>query len=87
VTPIPDTSIRATLLRLARERGPEKSFCPSDAARSLSANWRPLMPDVRRVAQQLVDDGMLFCTQRGRPAQPLTTHGAIRLRAHREDCA
>jgi hypothetical protein len=80
VTPFSDASIRATLLRLARERGPEKSFCPSEVARSLSDNWRPLMPDVRRVAQQLVDAKMLFCTQRGRPAQPLTTRGAIRLR-------
>ena len=80
MTSISDASIRATLLRLARERGPEKSFCPSEAARSLSDNWRPLMPDVRRVAQQLVDAGMLVCTQRGQPAQPLTTRGAIRLR-------
>jgi hypothetical protein len=80
VTAITDASIRATLLRLARERGPEKSFCPSEAARSLSGHWRPLMPDVRRVAQQLVDEGILFCSQRGQPAQPLTTRGAIRLR-------
>lgn len=71
--------IRAKLLELAAERGPDKTFCPSEAARSLSSDWRPLMEPVRKEAAQLVKQGKLVCTQRGKPVDPLLAHGAIRL--------
>lgn len=74
-------TIRQTLLVLATERAPERSFCPSEAARRLSRDWRPLMPQVRGVAATLVTRGELRCSQRGRPADPLHTPGAIRLAA------
>ena len=72
-------AIRAKLLDLAARRSEGATFCPSEAARALSRNWRPLMPGVREVAAELVDNGKLVCTQRGLPAHPLTTRGAIRL--------
>ena len=72
-------AIRAKLLDLAARRSEGATFCPSEAARGLSKDWRPLMPRVREVAAALVDDGKLVCTQRGEPAHPLTTRGAIRL--------
>lgn len=72
-------AIRAKLLDLAARRSEGATFCPSEAARSLSKDWRLLMPSVREVAADLVDDGKLVCTQRGEPAHPLTTRGAIRL--------
>ncbi len=59
---------------LAAERAP-KTFCPSEAARLLSADWRLLMPDVRRVAATLP----LIATQKGQPVDPLTAKGPIRL--------
>lgn len=71
--------IRAKLLDLAARSSEGATFCPSEAARGLSKDWRPLMPRVREVAADLVDDGELVCTQRGEPAHPLTTLGAIRL--------
>jgi hypothetical protein len=37
------------------------------------------MPRVRELAAELMEEGKLVCTQRGEPAHPLTTHGAIRL--------
>lgn len=72
-------AIRAKLLDLAARRSEGATFCPSEAARSLSKDWRPLMPSVREVAAGLVHDGKLVCTQCGEPAHPLTTRGAIRL--------
>ena len=76
VTARSDEAIAAVLMDLARERGAEKTFCPSDAARRLSAdNWRALMPDIRRVAASLP----LLATQKGRAIDPLTARGPIRL--------
>jgi hypothetical protein len=62
------------LLTLAAARSP-KTFCPSEAARALATNWRPLMPEVRRVAATLP----LVATQKGHPVDPLTAKGPIRL--------
>lgn len=76
---IRDEAIRAKLLELAQRRSAGATFCPSEAARGLSTDWRPLMPRVRTVAAELLEEGQLICTQRGEPAHPLTTRGAIRL--------
>ncbi|WP_145365233.1 DUF3253 domain-containing protein [Stratiformator vulcanicus] len=75
-----DRQIAEAIKRLASERGPEKTFCPSEAARRLrSDNWRELMDDVRRVAAALCDEGHLVATQRGTVVDPLTARGPIRL--------
>ena len=57
-------------------RGPSKSFCPSEVARRLAVDWRPLMDDVRRVAAGHPD---LIATQGGRAVDPITATGPIRL--------
>ncbi|MFD1510821.1 DUF3253 domain-containing protein [Lacimonas salitolerans] len=71
-----DEEIAACLMALARARGADKSFCPSEVARRLASDWRPLMPRVRAVAATLP----LLATQKGRPVDPHTAHGPIRLR-------
>jgi hypothetical protein len=71
-----DEAIAAVLMDLAHRRGAEASFCPSEAARALAADWRPLMPDVRRVAAGL----QLVAMQRGVPVDPMAARGPIRLR-------
>jgi hypothetical protein len=78
---VSDDEIRNALLALALQRGPERSLCPSEIARSLSSDWRPLMAEIRRVGAGLVHEGKLRCTQRGVTAHPLTTKGAIRFSA------
>lgn len=70
-----DNEIADILLDLAHQRGVGKTFCPSEAARRLSDDWRPLMPKVRRVAAQLD----LQATQKGAPVDPVTATGPIRL--------
>ena len=71
-----DERIAAVLMDLAERRGPDSSFCPSEAARALAIDWRPLMDGVRRVAAGLP----LVATQKGRPVDPVAASGPIRLR-------
>lgn len=77
---ITDGTIAEALRRMAEERY-TSTFCPSEVARALTADWRPLMSEIRRVAAAMCDAGELQCTQRGRPAYPLSARGPIRLAA------
>lgn len=71
--------IQDCLRAFARERGGEKTFCPSEVARRLDADeWRKWMPDVRAEATRLVEQGKLRCTQRGREVDPAVARGALR---------
>lgn len=70
-----DADIAAALMRMAKDRGAGKSFCPSEVARALAEDWRPLMPEVRRVAATLP----LVATQAGTVVNPVTARGPIRL--------
>ncbi|MBV0911636.1 DUF3253 domain-containing protein [Anianabacter salinae] len=72
---VTDEAIAAALMDLAHARGAGKTFCPSEAARALAAEWRPLMPDVRRVASALP----LSATQGGAPVDSVAARGPIRL--------
>ncbi|KIC50470.1 DUF3253 domain-containing protein [Tateyamaria sp. ANG-S1] len=74
-----DAQIGAAILNAVYERGAGKTICPSEVARALTDDWRPLMPDVRRVAQTLADDGNIAITQKGNPVNALTARGPIRL--------
>ena len=62
-------------MALAQRRGPGKTFCPSEVARAVAEDWRPLMPAVRRVAAELP----LSATQTGQPVDPRDARGPIRL--------
>lgn len=77
-----DEAIEAELLALAAARG-AGTFCPSEAARRLGEDWRPLMAPVRRVAARLAGEGRLTVTQRGAPVDPSGARGPIRLSAPR----
>jgi hypothetical protein len=41
------------------------------------------MPEVRRIGAELMLEGVLVCTQKGIPADPLCTRGAIRFKGLR----
>ncbi len=70
---------RAAILALAAARGPGRTFCPSEVARALAADWRPLMPGVREAAARLAEDGRLAVTRGGAPVDPRAPGGPIRL--------
>lgn len=72
---------REWVLRLARQRGPEKSLCPSEIARRAAPDeWRTCMEAVRDAARELADAGAVEFLQRGQRVDPRTARGAIRLR-------
>ena len=80
-TPLTDAAIRQALLDLAAERR-HATFCPSEAARRLAGDWRPLMPRVRAVAADLIGENRLRCLQNGRTVDIQAARGPIRL-SHR----
>lgn len=75
--------LRETILELSRERGPDKTICPSDAARAVGGDdWRDLMEDARAVARDLARNGDVEITQKGEVLDPdATWRGPIRIRA------
>ena len=77
-----DAAIEAELLRLVTERGPEKSICPSDIARSLAENWQPLLGRIRTIAVRLSVEGKIDVLRKGKPVPPEEVRGVIRLRLH-----
>jgi hypothetical protein len=72
---------RAALTALARSRAPDKSLCPSEAARVIGgAAWRSRMPLVREVARELARAGRLELRQKGRVVDPdRTIRGPVRV--------
>ena len=46
------SALEDAITRLLDERGPDKTICPSEAARAVGGSgWRDLMPDARKAAQ------------------------------------
>jgi hypothetical protein len=74
--------LRTAILELARERGAEKTICPSDAARAIGGDdWRDLMDDARDVARDLARSGDVEISQKGTVLDPdKPWRGPIRIR-------
>ena len=82
--PMDDTDARqritATIRALLRDRGADKSLCPSEVARAQGTpNWRGLMALVRAVAFELQVQGQVLVTQKAKPVDS-SAKGPIRLR-------
>ncbi|MFJ6001625.1 DUF3253 domain-containing protein [Arthrobacter sp. NPDC092385] len=75
-----DGLLRTEILRIAEQRGSDKTLCPSDAARSIGGEgWRDLMPAARRIAFELAGEGRVDVTQHGDRVEP-DARGPIRIR-------
>lgn len=74
--------IEAAILALAGHRAPDKTICPSDAARAIGGtDWRPLVPQVREIARDLARAGRIEVTQRGTVLDPSAEWtGPVRIR-------
>ncbi len=68
------------ILALAAQRGPGKSICPSEVARALRPDWQALMPVVRQAAARLALAGRIEILRHGKPVDPASFKGVIRLR-------
>ena len=80
-----DESIAEAILRLTGERAPDRSICPSEAARDVAAaagrtDWPALMGNVRRIALRLQAAGEVEILRKGRPVPADQVRGVIRLR-------
>ncbi|MEM9968879.1 MAG: DUF3253 domain-containing protein [Pseudomonadota bacterium] len=73
-----ENDIAAALLSLAKARA-HKTFCPSEVARHLHDDWRPLMSEIRAVAARLVQEGQLRVTQKGAVVDAVSARGPIRM--------
>lgn len=75
--------IEQTLVALASARGPDKTFCPSEAARALGGphpdGWGRLMIPVRRMAVRLAHEGRIVIYRKGKPVDPDDFKGVYRL--------
>jgi hypothetical protein len=82
-------SIEDTILALTGERGPEKTICPSDAARAIGGphpdGWGPLMIPVRRVAVRLAKEGRVVIYRKGKAVDPDDFKGVYRIGLPRQD--
>jgi hypothetical protein len=67
---VPTDQLRAAILALASARGADSSTCPSDAARAVADDWRPLMASATELARELARAGEVRLTQRGRVLDP-----------------
>jgi Protein of unknown function (DUF3253) len=87
---LPDPqALEDAILSLVAARGPEKTICPSEAARALGGNhpdgWGPLMQPLRRAAVRLAHEGRIIITRKGRIVDPDDFRGVYRLGLPRED--
>lgn len=79
-----EQELEVAMLRLVAERGPDKTVCPSEAARAVGGDhpdgWGQLMQPARKVAVRLMKEGRLVITRKGRPVDPDDFRGVYRLR-------
>lgn len=82
-----DQRLERAILEFLDRRAPTASICPSDAARAVyeghDDGWRALMEPARRAAARLAAAGEVEITQAGRPIEPATARGPIRIRRSR----
>ena len=78
-----DRALEVALQQLLAARARDASICPSEAARAVAADWRPLLERARRAARRLVAAGLVEVTQGGVVVDPSTAKGPIRVRRSR----
>lgn len=76
-----DRDLESAILDLLDHRADGATICPSEAARAVGGDdWRGLMEPSRAAARRLQADGRVVISQRGRPVDPSTARGPIRIR-------
>lgn len=95
---MPDTNLKDhvdlaalsdTIMSLVRERGNEKTICPSEAARKLVGSdpdrWGAMMPHVRKTALSLAREGRVVIYRKGKAITPDDLKGVYRIGLPRAD--
>ena len=74
-----NTIIRDHFIKLARTRGENKTFCPSETKRlSDPNNWISKMKEIKEEGSKLVKECFVIFYQEGNDKNSLTTHSPIR---------
>jgi hypothetical protein len=73
----------AAIVALTTHRSPDRTICPSDAARAVGGeSWRSLMAEARDAARALAAEGRVEIIQRGERLDPTREwRGPVRIRA------
>lgn len=71
---------RESLMTLLKQRGLNKTICPSEILPNELKKNKILMEHVRTSAKSLAIEGLIEITQSGSPVDPLSFKGPIRLR-------
>ncbi len=74
---------REAIMTLLLERGPLRSICPSEVLVGDLKQDKVMMEHVRRSARLLAADDKIEITQSGKPVDPTSFKGPIRLRLKR----
>lgn len=74
-----DAAIEAKIFELLSKRQAGATICPSEVARALATDWRPLMRRIRQVALGLALAQRLRVTRGGQPVNAASRGGPIRL--------
>ncbi len=61
------TDPRAATLTLLARREPDATICPSEVARMIAIDWRDAMPAVHAAIDELLRDGLVRLSWKGRP--------------------
>ena len=82
--------VEKAILSLVRERGPDKTICPSEAARVLGGSphpdsWSGFMHPVRQAAIMLAEQGFVVIYRKGKPVDPRNFKGVFRIGLPRND--
>lgn len=77
------TEPRAAALSLLARRAPDATICPSEVARVIAPDWRGAMPAVHAAIDELVRDGLVRLSWKGRPLA--TRSGPYRIGRLSED--
>lgn len=74
---VTDRAIAQAIIDAVDARGPDKTCCPSEIARSLAHDptWRDLMPRVRDVAADLARQGRIRISRGGKTVDPSNLSG------------
>lgn len=76
-----DGDLAAAIVDLLGRRADGATICPSEVAKVVGgAHWRDLMEPARAAARRLQADGRVVIQQGGRPVDPSTAKGPIRIR-------
>ena len=73
-------ALAAEILKQTEARGADSSICPSEVARALAEDWRPLLGPVRQAAAGLSQAGRIDILRKGKPVAADDMRGVIRLR-------